>query len=582
MAMNTITPSAGRTRNALAIATPSKKVCNSSPTSADVPASRLTACVSSPKWKCGVTVCWVRCTARYPPSTSAGAAAPLRANASGRISTMATASMNPAPKATKCSITWRPSAARRVTASAPTTLPSAATRAYITALDTGEQVLLRVAGGILEHLGEQALQRLAHAGAGSHAGGEEVVAGDGKVFQRHRVLGGADRCHDRRQSGNGKRETGNVERREQRQELVGVLAGFREPAAHLRDVPRIGILVAPGPDRTAPFDVLVGALEPSEQRGRIGGQIGRDEHRIPRQLVHLPRFPFPATVRESFRVSRLSDFRQPDPRRPYVHPQRQKFRDPCGRHDPLEPLVPHTLGRELRQPLDVRLRGLERARVNPELKPRAEAQRPQDAQVILLKAPVGVAHGADQLALQVRRALEGILPAVRDGVVGDRVDRVVAPREIVHQRDAELHHGVPAIRPDVLAERRHLMGRAALVQHRDRTVLDPHGNRALEQAAHLVRRRRGRQIEIVVLETEQVVPDRPAHAPGLVAGVFQLLRYPEDFFRDWEAGRELHPTNCVGSGEWYQTVRPAAPVRTVAYHSPLPTPWFSHTAPFPR
>src|SRR5436853_3528092 len=224
MAMNTITPSAGRTRNALAIATPSKKVCSSSPTSADVPASRLTAWVSSPKWKCGVTVCWVRWTARYPPSTSAGAAPPLRANASGRISTIATASMNPAPKATKCSSTWRPSAARRVTASAPTTLPSAATSAYITALDTGEQVRLRVAGGILEHLGEQALQRLAHVGAGSHAGGEEVVAGEGKVFQRHGVLGGADRCHNPRETGCGRRET---ERREHCEQIAGVLADLR-------------------------------------------------------------------------------------------------------------------------------------------------------------------------------------------------------------------------------------------------------------------------------------------------------------------------------------------------------------------
>src|SRR5437879_13835748 len=94
--------------------------------------------------------------------------------------------MHPAPKATKCSITWRPSAARRVTASAPTTLPSAATRAYITALDTGEQVLLRVAGGILQHLGDQALQRLAHVAARPHAGGEEDVAGHGPPLHPHR------------------------------------------------------------------------------------------------------------------------------------------------------------------------------------------------------------------------------------------------------------------------------------------------------------------------------------------------------------------------------------------------------------
>src|SRR2546427_424275 len=485
------------------------------------------------------------------------------------MNTITPASMNPAPKATKCSITWRPSAARRVTASAPTTLPSAATSAYSTALDTGEQVRLGVAGRILEHLGEQALQRLAYVGAGSHARGEEVVARDGEVLQRQGVLPLSHGAH-----GFGEKGEGSGTRRRQREQIIGVLTHLRQPLADRRKVLRVRILVTPHANRPASLDVLVRALEAREQRRGIGCQARRDEDGVARKLVDRADRTPP--------LSLLPDLREPDPRSPDLHPQRQQLGDACRRHDPLEPLVPHALGRELRQPLRVRLGGLERARVNPELEPRAEAQRPQDPQVILLKAPVGVAHGADQLALQVRRALEGILPAVRDGVVGDRVDRVVAPREIVHQRDAELHHGVPAIRPDVLAERRHLMGRAALVQHRDRTVLDPHGNRALEQAAHLVRRRRGRQIEIVVLETEQVVPDRPAHAPGLVAGVFQLLRYPEDFFRDWEAGRELHPTNCVGSGEWYQTVRPAAPVRTVAYHSPLPTPWFSHTAPFPR
>src|SRR2546428_11070603 len=78
---------------------------------------------------------------------------------------MATASMNPAPNATKCSMTARPRAARRVTASAPSRLPSAATSAYTRALDMGEQVLLRIAARVLEHLAEQALERLAPVGA---------------------------------------------------------------------------------------------------------------------------------------------------------------------------------------------------------------------------------------------------------------------------------------------------------------------------------------------------------------------------------------------------------------------------------
>src|SRR5438093_1563261 len=101
----------------------------------DGPATRATGCVSSPKWKCGVTVCWVRCTARYPANTSAGAAPPLRANASGSTSVIATASMNPAPKATKCSITLRPRAARWITAAAPSRLPPAAISPYHRALD---------------------------------------------------------------------------------------------------------------------------------------------------------------------------------------------------------------------------------------------------------------------------------------------------------------------------------------------------------------------------------------------------------------------------------------------------------------
>src|SRR3989449_7208023 len=206
MAMNTIRPSAGRTRNALAMATPSKNVCNSSPTSADVPAIRLTAWVSSPKWKCGVRVCWVKCTARYPASTSAGAAVPERANASGNTSTSATASMKPAPNATKCSIRASSRAARRVTASAPTTLPSAATRAYQKALDTGEEVVARVTGRILEHFRQQPLERLAHLRPGAHPGGQEIVALHGEVFHGQGVLRGADGGDDLCEPGNGKRE----------------------------------------------------------------------------------------------------------------------------------------------------------------------------------------------------------------------------------------------------------------------------------------------------------------------------------------------------------------------------------------
>src|SRR5438128_4545439 len=260
--MNTMTPSAGRTRKALAMATPSKNVCSNRPTRADVPAMRLTACVSSPKWKWGVSVCCVRCTARYPASTSPGAAAPERANASGSSSTKATASMNPAPNATKCSISASSRAARRVTARAPATFPSAATRAYSSALDTSEQLLPRVARGVVEHVGEQPRQRLAHLGAGPHPRRDEVVSGDGEVLEREGILGGADRLDDFRELRDGMRDAGCGMRRDQRQQVFGVLTGLRQPLPHLAQAPRLGVLLPPPSERTGPPDGRAGGLEP--------------------------------------------------------------------------------------------------------------------------------------------------------------------------------------------------------------------------------------------------------------------------------------------------------------------------------
>src|SRR5258708_6388164 len=96
--------------------------------------------------------------------------------------------MKPAPNATKCSIRTSSRAARRVTASAPTTLPSAATRAYPKALDTGQEIIARVAARILEHFREQPLEGLSHLGPGPHACGQEVVALHREILDREGVL----------------------------------------------------------------------------------------------------------------------------------------------------------------------------------------------------------------------------------------------------------------------------------------------------------------------------------------------------------------------------------------------------------
>src|SRR5947199_241073 len=123
--------------------------------------------------------------------------------------------------------TIRPRAARRVTASAPTTLPSAATKAYQKALDTGEEVVAGVTGRILEHFREQPLERLPHLRPGAHPGGQEIVPLHRQVLHRQRILRCSNGRDDFRQPGNGKRETGNGESRQQGQQVVRVLPHLR-------------------------------------------------------------------------------------------------------------------------------------------------------------------------------------------------------------------------------------------------------------------------------------------------------------------------------------------------------------------
>src|SRR5205823_7814480 len=94
--------------------------------------------------------------------------------------------------------------------------------------------------------------------------------------------------------------------------------------------------------------------------------------------------------------------------------------------------------------------------MNAKFEARAEAQPPQNPQVILLKSPVGIADRADQLLREVLLALKGIAPFVTDRMIGDRIDREVAARQIIHQGDAEFHDGMPAVGLNILAERRHL------------------------------------------------------------------------------------------------------------------------------
>src|SRR5205085_842134 len=111
------------------------------------------------------------------------------------------------------------------------------TRAYSSALDTREQLLSRIARRVLEHIGEQSRQRLAHLRAGPRARRDQVVAGDGEVIQGEGILRGADGRHDLGQTRNGKRETGNGKLSKQRPQVVGVLTHLRQPFPAARSAP---------------------------------------------------------------------------------------------------------------------------------------------------------------------------------------------------------------------------------------------------------------------------------------------------------------------------------------------------------
>ena len=93
----------------------------------------LTSCTSSPKWKCGTSVCCVRCTSIKPSSISGAAPAPCCSIASGARSRIATDNMNPADNATSFSSVGTLHRDRDATAAAPAIFAAAARRVYATA-----------------------------------------------------------------------------------------------------------------------------------------------------------------------------------------------------------------------------------------------------------------------------------------------------------------------------------------------------------------------------------------------------------------------------------------------------------------
>ena len=107
-----------------------------------------------------------------------------------------------------------------------------------------------------------------------------------------------------------------------------------------------------------------------------------------------------------------------------------------------------------------------------------EANRPQRPQPILAHSLLRVAHRAHDAGAQVQLATERVANLTRPRTVRDRVDREVAPREILVEARAELHHRVPPVRLHVAAKGRDLVRDARVVEDADGAELDPDGDGA--------------------------------------------------------------------------------------------------------
>ena len=212
---------------------------------------------------------------------------------------------------------------------------------------------------------------------------------------------------------------------------------------------------------------------------------------------------------------------------------------PC-RAKALEPLVPDPLGRELRQPgrcLDGRGPG---GGLDGEPESRREAQRPEDAEVVLAEPLGRHADRPQERAVEIAAAVERIAPLVPERMVGDGVHGEIAARQVLVERDAVGHDGVAAVGDHVPAEGGHLVQHAPAVEHADGAVLLADRGRPPEQRGDLRRRGRGGEVVVGVRVAQQGVAERAPDAPGLVAGRLELARDLEHLLRDLQTQHGAH------------------------------------------
>src|SRR5437870_1783201 len=222
------------------------------------------------------------------------------------------------------------------------------------------------------------------------------------------------------------------------------------------------------------------------------------------------------------------------------------------RAEDLRDLLVEALAGERRREMRVPADRDDRAFIDPHVEERREAHGAQHPERVLVEALVRFADRTQQSRVEVALPPERVHEIARRAVLarppGHRVHREVAAREIVAQRVGEGDVigtemvGVPglgSVRRDldlVLARPHHHGAEAVRVQRARKELLD------------LVRRRVGRDIPVLRIDTA----DRIAHASTdhvrVVAGRGQLFDDALDVLRDLEL-RDRHPVESMEARE---------------------------------
>ena len=164
------------------------------------------------------------------------------------------------------------------------------------------------------------------------------------------------------------------------------------------------------------------------------------------------------------------------------------------------------------------MHGLQRARLYVEAQLGGEADGAQHAQRVLVEAALRLAHAAEQPALEVGAAAEGVGDMPR-GVHGHGVHGEVPPREVGLQRTAEGDAVGPAVvGVGALGAEGGDLDLAAGGEDGDRAVLYARGHAAREEGEHLLRHGGGGGVPVRGAAAKQAVAHAAPGEYGLVTG----------------------------------------------------------------